>query len=356
MTRYARPGYRYRKPGYSGSNTYARTMGLVPIPYRGKRKYAPPPGAQPRLGRRVRPRMGRSFTKTRTRTKTKRGGVTSHGDNSSSSYNMIGGGWRSRTMRTINKKLICPQTVNEHTCETATCLLGLQNVKVFPIMTKTMLNSIKSTVAGGTTNNNAKMVLRNGKQIFRFRNCSNTNARCTIYDIVTKRDIGDIGGSTTNDPQIAWRKGLTDAGGATNGQLKVGCTPHRSPEFNHYFAINKVTSVNLEPGQEHQHTIKHKWNKIVNSVRFENTNYEGVAGLTRYIMLVWHGTLVHGADDQVSYASIKLDFGLQYDYTFGWLEKQLPSYTQAVLPATALTAPISFMAETGDAGANVMAD
>lgn len=342
------------KWGNCAAVSYGKNKGWTcRAPMKPRKPYQPykRPGAPLRRGPLRGPstamRTGRSYTRTATKQKKKKSHVVTHGDNSSASYNSIGGGFRSRTINLINKKLVSPQTIyfNDTTFDNGAT--GLQSIYVYPIMTKTQLTAIKTTVAGGATNNNVKMFLRKGKQTFRFRNATNTVARCTIYDIVTKRNVVDLGGATTNDPQIAWRKGLTDAGALANGQLKVGMTPHRSPEFHRYFAINKVTSVSLEAGQEHQHKIKHTWNKIVNSVQFENETQEGVAGLTRYIMLVWHGTLVHGTDNVVSYAPCKLDMALEHEYTFGWLEKQVPSYTQTNNLATTLLIP-TFMGESGD--------
>lgn len=334
---------------------YASVMGLRPVLFTRKRKTptTPASSATLRLGRRVRPRMARSYVFTKTKTKKVGPKVTTHGDNQSSSVNVIGKGWLTAVERILSRKIACPQTIFANGSNTYTSTQGKQYVLNFAFLSKTELTGIETAAnAGVATNNSVRFMLKTGKHILRLRNQSNSNARMTIYDIVTKRDTAQAAYST---PAQCWSKGLTDFGYAT-GYWTVGQQPTWSPEFNNYFAINRTTLVNLEPGQQHDHTVWHKYNKVVNSARFQNQVGTSCAGLTRFIMVVWHGTLGHESltEATVTYLPVKLDVAYSSEYTYGVLEKVVPSYTLTDNNPTTV-ADFDFMGETGDADVNTAA-
>lgn len=347
----------YRRRLTSGRGNYARTMGYTPVPFTRKRKFTRPPtttggGAPVRMGRRVRPRMARSYVITKTKTKRRAPQVNTHGDNQSSSVNSIGKKWLTRFDKMMMKKIVSPQTVFLNATGNAASTQGKQNNLSFSFMTKSTLTALETAANGGvSTNNPVKFFLKNGKSILRLRNCVNTNCKLSIYDIVTKRAPPD---TTLDTPNEAWVKGVTDFGTAT-GANTVGQTPYRSPEFNQYYSVNRVTTVSLEPGQQHDHTVYHRWNRIVDSIQFQNNVSQALPGLTRFVMIVFHGTLGHesATPNNVTYMPITLDYANSYEYTYGWIEKTQKAYTITDNNLTTVTT-FNFAGESGDIDANIM--
>jgi len=345
---YGRSYNRRRLGGKLGN--YASTMGLRPLPFKRKR---PGPstgtgGAPPRLGRRVRPRMARSYTFTKTKTKQRSGKVITHGDNQSFSHNTIGKKWLSRFDLSMLRKIVSPQTVFSNANANVSSAQGKQAALVFSFLTKTELTAMETAAAGAATAVPTKLFLKGGKYVLRLRNQANTNCRLSIYDIVTKRNTVS---TALDNPAEVWTKGFTDYGTLT--KETVGMTPYRSPEFNQYFGVNRVTTVSLEPGQQHDHTVYHKYNRVVDSIQFQNNVGTAIAGLTRYIMIVFHGTLGHesATATSVTYMPITLDYASQHEYTYGYIQKTTRAFTGTDSNPTAI-ADFDFMGETGDVDVN----
>lgn len=304
-----------------------------------------------RTGRRVRPRTARSFTATKTRRR-RPTGVTSHGDNASSSGCRLGPAFMRGSLRTLAKKIVQPRMVHANTSGRLTASLGLQTVAVFNHMVKSDLTAMETASNGGVaTAVPCRFVLRTGKHRLTLRNQTNTNIRMTLYDIVCVRDPPD---ATLDTPIEAWGKGLTDYG-VTNTYNVVGQTPMRSPEFRQYYRIKKVTQLSMEPGQQHEHTVIDRWNRVINSTRFQNSVSNAIAGLTYHCMVVFHGSLVHesATPGTVTTSSGVVDYMFAREYTYGWLETTTSSYAVTNGLATTVADP-DFMGETGDADANIV--
>lgn len=348
MPRY---GNRRRLGGGSkwGRGSYASTMGLKPVPFR-KRKA--PTGAPVRLGRRVRPRMARSFTFTRTQKKKRGGRVLSHGDNQSSSYTVFGKRRMSRFDRLMYRKIVSPQTQFINGSGKLNSDQGRQFIHNAAFMRKGTLTAMETAAAGGATNVPVKLFLKSGKVTYRFRNQSNTNCKMSIYDIGWKRNSVS---AALDDPGECWQKGLTDFGVSATFSQTVGQTPYRSPEFNQYCYTKKVTTVSLEPGQQHDHTVYHLYNRVVDTIEFQNNVGLSVAHLTRYLMVVFHGTLGHesATSTTVTYMPITIDYAFSEEYTYGWIEKTTRSMGGADALPTAV-ADFDFMGEAGDVDANLV--
>lgn len=338
---------KYRRMGGSSNlsarGNYARTMGFTPVPYRGKRKG----GAAPlRTGRRVRPRMAASYTVTKTKQKRRTGGVNKQSDNQSSSKNSIGKKWLSKFEKLLAKKVVSPQTVFSNATGNISSTQGKQGVNFFTFMPKATLTALETAANGGTsTNVPVKLFLKGGKTTLRLRNTVNTTCWLMLYDIVTKKAPPD---TTLDTPQECWAKGLSDYGSAT-GTTTVGQTPFRSPEFNMYFAVNKVTRVSLEPGQQHDHVVYHKYNRVLDSIRFQNSVSTSIPGITRFTMVVWHGSLGHesATPTTVTYMPITLDYASSVEYTYGWIEKTAKAFTLTDNNPTTV-ATFNFMSENQD--------
>lgn len=304
------------------------------------------------MGRRVRPRMGASATKTRQRRK-RAGKIISHGDNASSSGNRIGRRFLPRSLLPLAKKVVQPKSLFFSGVGQIAVAYGKQTVVNFPIMQKTSLTAMETAANGGSaTANSVRFFLRTGKYRATFRNNTNTNMRVSLYDIITARDPPD---TTLDSPPEAWAKGLTDFG-VTATYETPGLTPGKSPEFRQYYRINRVTCVHLEPGQQHEHTVIHGWNRIINSSRFQNSVSTSLAGLTRHLMVVVYGSLVHesATPSTVTTASGSLDYATQQEWSYGFLETTTPSYAVTDNFVKTLADP-DFMGEDGDADADIIA-
>nr|WDW25933.1 MAG: putative capsid protein [Canine stool-associated circular genome virus] len=303
-------------------------------------------GAPLRTGRRVGSSVARSKS-----VKSSAGRVVHHGDNATSSYRSVGGSRLSPVLRTIMRKIVQSETVNTVQAGTLSCGYGVQGHSTFSILDKPTLTAMETAANDGTaTDNSLRLFLKKAKVIYTLRNQTNTNAVVKLYDIVCKRDPP----STVMDhPREAWNKGLTDLG-ISNGYDIVGATPFKSPEFNHLFRVLGVTSLQLEPGMQHVHTVYHHYNKLFSTVRTQNVPGVTVAGFTRFIMPVFHGSLIHESltPTSVTTAGIKLDYMVRNEYSFGYLVQNSPTYSIIDLLPKSITDP-DFMGETGDADANV---
>lgn len=350
---------------YRGRRVYRRRLGggyggrvmapfgrpLYPVPF--KRKHPGNPGgngAAIRQGRRVRRKYAGGVAAVRTKQQRRIGKVTSHGDNASSSMNMIGSKYGPRQVQSVARKIVQPQTVSSHSAGTSTCGYGVQKIENFAIMYKSSLTDMETKANGGTaTNNSMRLFIKNGKFRLTMRNQSNHNVRMTIYDIVCKRDPPD---ATLDTPAEAWLKGFTDFGAATQPTLP-GTTPFRSPEFRQYFAINRATTLSMEPGQQHDHTVIHNWNKLISSARFQNMVSTSCAGLTRFIMIVYHGSLMHESTTPgtVTYGSCTVDYAAYSEFSWGWISTAAPTYALTDNLAKTLV-DADQMGESGDMDVN----
>jgi len=102
-------------------------------------------------------------------------------------------------------------------------------------------------------------------------------------------------------PIQAWIKGLQKENplnayntfDATDKTTTIGCKPTYAREFNNLYKVIKTKKLTLQPGQQHDHTVYHKYNKIVDSVRYQNSSSTSIQGLTRFALVVFHGLLGH---------------------------------------------------------------
>jgi hypothetical protein len=195
--------------------------------------------------------------------------------------------------------------------------------------------------------------LKNGKQVYIIKNQTNINARVIFYDIITK--VTSINGSTNlDDPIEAWTKGLTDFG-VTNGHTLVASTPFKSPEFRKLYKVLKTTYVSLEPGQQHEHITVQNYNRVIDSLSFENTAVQAIPSITRFTIMVFYGHLAHESATaaKVTTAPITLDWMIQQTYSYSFLQPSKASYTVTNnLPTDVLD--FDHMGESGDVDSNVV--
>jgi len=184
----------------------------------------------------------------------------------------------------------------------------------------------------------------------RLKNQSNCVAKLSLYDLVTKKNTVS---SSLDEPGELWAKGLTDYGAV--GVTTVGFTPFRSPEFNQYFGVNRVTTVSMEPGQQHDHVVYQLYNRVLDSIQFENNVGTSIAGVTRFLLVVFHGSLGHesASASTVSYMPVTFDYAWSSEYTYGWIEKSARGFTATDANPTTIV-DMDFMGENGDVDANIV--
>lgn len=326
---------------YSRATRYKRRLGVST-----SRKRS---GAPLRTGRMVRPKLSR-FASVRARPQ---GRVAVHGDNATSSFVSVGGTRMLPSLRNLMRKLVQLRNATTTTSGFALSGIGRQNTINVTFLTKQQLTSMETAANNGiATDNSLRLFLKSGKVTLTLRNQTNNNAVVKLYDIVCKRDPPN---EDLDSPVDAWAKGMTDFG-VMDAEEVIAATPFRSPEFNHFFRVVRVTSLHMEPGMQHVHTVRHYYNKVYNSVRTQSVGGTAVSGFTRFIMPVFYGSLVHedGAPDVVTTSNIKLDYSIVREHSWGFLLPAAPTVSVTDTLPKALTAP-SFMADGDDVDAPIVA-
>lgn len=189
---------------------------------------------------------------------------------------------------------------------------GRQQVNSFVSVSRAQLADMATDFSGALTAGR-KIFFEYMKHRLTFKNQSNLYGKVVIYDIMSSSR--QCHSSTTDTPLEAWEKGVTDLGVPT-GHLIPGQTPFKSPEFNLFFKIKKVTTVPMEPGQEHEHTVYQRINRTIDSTLFDDSTVTGVPLLTSFVMLVFYGSIVHDSTTPavVSCGQIKLDIIQSHEF------------------------------------------
>lgn len=127
---------------------------------------------------------------------------------------------------------------------------------------------------------------------FRFNNFTNGNISMTIYDIHCKTSTGD-------SPIKLWDDGdraeEADAAAVGGNNFVIGSKPTDSKRFKQYWKVDKVTSVIMKPGEEHEHKIVHApntaqfQNNYLQSIQSGTGAYQYIGRLTRGVMWVITG-------------------------------------------------------------------
>lgn len=208
-----------------------------------------------------------------------------------------------------------------------------------PFLDRDDLSAIWSSV--DTQARTSKCMLGLGKSMIHIRNQSNNLCKLRLYEIWTTRNPQD---AKLNFPQGAWYDHCTDQSfpqitvqdGLLNGAHKVDETPFAARDFARYYRVHRVHTVHLEPGQQHNHTVRHKMFRVMSKEAWEDTPalMVSMGGITRHFMLVWYGGLTHdtlvapawdvtsgvkvqgGATAAVTVSSIRLDVAVRHSYNW----------------------------------------
>lgn len=206
--------------------------------------------------------------------------------------------------------------------------VGRQTFLQQEFLGKTELDAIKTKYGSATlTFNEVKFFLGYARIQYFIKNQSSCAGRVTIYDIVPRLHPVT---TALDTPVEAWEKGVREmtATQPAGLHLTVGQTPFKSPEFVRHYAVLRTTTVQMEPGEQHQHNVYRRINRIVSSTQWDNTSITNVPGITTYVMLVWHGSLGHDktADSDVTFLPMKLDVAWTMEFNYAVPDNNSPSY------------------------------
>lgn len=336
-----------RGKGYS--NAYSRSFGLRPVPfYRRPGKQSQALSARPRMGMRVR-RPARASVATR-RKRRPAGRATKTGENSSMSYTKFGTKWR-RNLRTLYKSVQGCQIRTDRGASSSVAAIGLQGTIEHFDCGRGDLEALSTVVNGGTaTENNVKLFIGHVKRKSIYRNASNNVTKLTLYDLTLKRDPF---GTAVDSPVECWNKGMLDfPGGSANLSTRIGTTPLTSPEFKRTFRVRRVTVINLEPGQQHEHTVVYRMNRVVPAVEFQNTSVFYFRNLSAFTLAVFNGGLVHDPVLQdstaVNFGKAVIDHAFMREIHWGYMTQSAPNWVDAGGVFGTITGAGAFMGESGD--------
>lgn len=257
-------------------------------------------------------------------------------------------------MKVLYKKVQARQLDSTHSAGTSSSSTGQQGIFELIALTTGQLNRMKTVCSGGaSTDNDTTMFVGHVKKKYFFRNQSNTVAKLTLYDITLKRQPQTALCDTVVE---CWSKGYFDMG-LTLQHLEVGSTPFNSPEFKTFFRTHRVTVVNLEPGQQHEHTTIHRINRVISSSMFDTSSISAhIAGFTSYLVGVYNGSLGHesATPTTVSYMPITIDYTVHHEVHFGYIPQNRPSYAYLSSIPKNIT-DFDFMGEADDVDTSIVA-
>lgn len=331
---------------------YARLMGLRPVPFVRRKRPRPAliASATPRLGRRVRPRLARKgFTATKRRQRRRFARAKKRGDNSSASSVSIGRRWLKRAFRFL-AGLSGKKTLSYSSSNSTDSVAGGQAAFLVPYMTRTDIAEINKAAQGltGSTTVSANLVtylMRYCKNVLVLKNQANHVVKVQIYDLVCKQMPT---GSSLDDPLEVWSKYYTDVGSSAT-RTTVGNSPLRSLDFNRAFSVKRVITHDLEPGEQHTHTLYHAYNRMFRDFDMAQQSTESRPYVTGYIMVVFYGSLGHESTDptKVQYMGARIDYALRKEIVFQHMVQTQPSYEYTSTLPAAIT-NFDFMGEQQD--------
>lgn len=131
-----------------------------------------------------------------------------------------------------------------------------------------------------------KIYLQEVSQYLTFTNVDTGNVTLDIYDCIARHDR-----ASTINPETDWTNGvLYDQSGANSTgtpNTYPWQQPFASKLFNQFWKVKKVTHVDLAQGRSHEHILKFKANRIMDTERTSSSAILG--GLTMYTMIVLRG-------------------------------------------------------------------
>lgn len=324
-------------------SSYARTMGMRPVPFIRPRRPSggvpvrPPGGApirRPVRRRRIKNAISRTQTMTKTKRRSRKGGIATDKGVSFFSYTCR----PQRLPKAIYKQMIGNQQMLLQEGFQVKGTVGRQAVSgdnKLSVGSRTELMQIRDKVvplSGGVRDpRSIKIFVKSARNVIHMRNQTNAPIKVKLFDIKCKRDTT---GSANLNPVTAWQKGTDDNTQTSfpgSNHLLVGQMPGQSPEFRYFYKILKERVLELQPGAFHEHFFKINYNKMLDTTGLDNlsSSADGLSKWSFYTLVVAYGSIGNDSSTgtgAVTYLPVNLDIAYNKVYKYAYLEKNLPVY------------------------------
>lgn len=209
---------------------------------------------------------------------------------------------------------------------------------------ETLLPKVQ-TAFSSSTDDDARVVVKNEQSTILFKNQSNVQAKVQLLVVECIRDVPD----EESNLNVMIGKGFLDYGMDDSESHSQALTLAECPRFWKYFKVRNSKMFYLDPGAQREKTIKNNWPRVYTEAYKKTTSYVELKGALRF-MLVCQGTLIHDAttDTNIGYSPITMDISFLHRAQCTVGNVVAPS---AVFSQAGYTAPVS-----GKAFVNAQAD
>lgn len=288
-------------------------------------------------GRRASSRSNpRSPKRQRTMTRTKRkldqtAKITTLGSMSSFNHGSRGKSMVAKLQKVFTKLVTVVNETNLLQNNAGLQLTATQNALFNVAEITTMVNQ----VLGGATPTGyrtAKILLKQVTSELMITSAETVSQRVDIYDVMLRKDLFPYnvlgGGTTTITPDSAWSQGVVNEGGAAANIQILGTTPFDSQLFCEHYKIQKITHVELGPGQTHCHRVKYAPNRLFNADELYQTNVTAFGHLTCYSLVVAYGSpVLNLAGTGATTAPARIMTIAKREYEFGAIQQNIKTIT-----------------------------
>lgn len=211
--------------------------------------------------------------------------------------------------------------------------------------TKDTVIPLIQTAFASSTDNDARVIIKNQTSTISFKNQSNVQAKVQLLVVKCIRDVPDE--EVTLQTMLG--KGFLDYGLDDSGEHSPGVTIYQCPRFWRYFKIANTKTFFLDPGAQREKTITSQYPQVWTEKYTNTSSYLELKGALRFMFII-QGSIVHDAttDTNIGFSPLTLDVSWvqRIQATVGSVQEPGAVYT-----ATGLTAPT-----TGAAFVNAEAD
>lgn len=180
----------------------------------------------------------------------------------------------------IQKSDAALKTFSFNRCDYWSSVTGSQRVVSYPVMDYNMVTAM-GTADVAIDSSSEQYTVQSTRQGLEICNTSNNTLSLKAYFLEALEDGAAL-------PEDVYTTALGDAGLTADNTKATYIEPTMLPRFNRLFKTNKVEAAVLGAGSMAQFEHRSKPKRNVSLSGFSVTNFV-TGGVTRYVMLVWHG-------------------------------------------------------------------